>query len=87
MTRTNENIFRTTSFYVAVFLFVKGVELINIIPTDSKRSEFIFKDTPERENLVQTFNFGREDAREVLVDVRKLVTAIKVLKDKLYQGF
>lgn len=82
----DDRYFRTSSFYVAAFLFAKGLELVSIDNTsDKKRSEFVFLDTPERELLLQSFNFGKENSMEVMVDVRKFVTAIKMLKDKLYQ--
>jgi len=83
----DERYFRLTSFYSACFLFAKGLELVNIEedPSNPKRSQFVFKDTPEREILIHNFNFAKEDSPEVLVDARKLVMAIKTLKDKLYQ--
>jgi hypothetical protein len=81
----SDKYFRLTNFYLAAFLFSKGMELVNIDRTDPKRSEFVYLDTPEREQLVQNFNFASEDSPESLVDVRKFVMAIKMLKDKLYQ--
>jgi hypothetical protein len=79
--------FRLTSFYTACFLSAKGLELVNIEqdPTNPKRSQFVFRDTPERELLIQNYNFAKEDSQEVLIDFRKAVLAIKTLKDKLYQ--
>ncbi len=81
----SDKYFRLTNFYLAAFLFSKGIELVNIDRTDPKRSEFVFLDTPEREGLVQNFNFASEDSPESLVDARKFIMAIKMLKDKLYQ--
>lgn len=80
--------FLTSNFYTACFLYAKGLELVNIEenPTNPKRSQFVFKDVPERENLIQDFNFAKEDSFEVAVDARKFIMAIKMLKDKLYQG-
>lgn len=78
--------FRLASFYAAAFLFAKGIELVNIDRTDQKRSEFVFIDTPEREALLHSFNFAKEDTNQVMVDARKFVMAIKMLKDKLYQN-
>lgn len=78
--------FRTSSFYIAAFLFAKGTELVNIDKiTDSKRAYFVFLESPDRELWLENFNFGKEDAPEAMVDARKFVTAIKMLKDKLYQ--
>lgn len=79
--------FRTASFYLAVFLLVKGLELVNIDKiSNSKRAYFVFLDCPEREFLVRSFNFGKENLPEVMVDARKFTMAIKLLKDKLYQN-
>lgn len=80
--------FRLTSFYTACFLFAKGLELVNIEddPTNPRRSQFVFKDTSERESLMHVFSFAKENASEVLIDPRRFITAIKQLKDKLYQG-
>jgi len=79
--------FRTTSFYTACFLFVRGLELVNIEtdPQSPNRSQFVFRDTPDRELLTHNYNYAKEDAPEVMVDPRKFVMAIKTLKDKLYQ--
>ncbi len=80
--------FRLASFYTACFLFAKGLELVNIEedPSNPKRSQFVYLDTPEREILIHNFNFAKEDSPEVMIDPRKFVIAIKTLKDKLYQG-
>ncbi len=83
--KSDDRYFKTSNFYVAAFLFTKGLELVNIDRTDSRRSEFVFLDTPERERLLQNFNYSSEDSPESMVDVRKFVMAIKQLKDKLYQ--
>jgi len=83
--KNNDRYFRLTSFYLAAFLFAKGMELVNIDKTNSRRSQFVFLDTPEREMFMQNFNYAVEDFSEVMVDARKLVMAIKTLKEKLYQ--
>lgn len=78
--------FRTSSFYTASFLFANGLELVNIDSTSNpKKKEFVFKNTPEREMLLQSYNFAPEDAPEAKIDARKMVMAIKMLKDKLHQ--
>ncbi len=84
----DDRYFRLASFYTACFLFAKGLELVNIEddPSNPKRSQFVFKDTPEREILIHNFNFAKEDSPEITIDPRKFVMAIKLLKDKLYQG-
>ena len=88
-TYQNDRYWKTSSFYVACFLFAKDQTLVNIDKvTDVKRSQFVFLDSPEREQLLQNFNFAKENSPEVMVDARKFVTAIKQLKQGLYQeGF
>jgi len=79
--------FRTNNFYLAAFLFAKGLELVNIDRTDTKKCAFVFVETPERDFLLGAFNFGKENQSDVMVDARKLIFAVKTLKDKLYQQF
>lgn len=82
----NDNYFRITNFYQAAFLFAKGMELVNVDRiSNQKRATFVFLDSPDREDLMESFNFGKEDSPVVLVDARKLIVAIRALKEKLYQ--
>lgn len=82
----DDRYFRTSSFYTAVFLFTKDQTLVNVDKTiDPKRAQFVFLDSPELQLLLHDFNYAKEDSTDVLVDARKLITAIKMLKDKLYQ--
>ena len=82
----NDNYFRITNFYQAAFLFAKGMELVNVDRiSNQKRATFVFLDSPDREDLMESFNFGKEDGSLVLVDARKLIAAIRALKEKLYQ--
>ena len=85
--QNDQRYFRLTSFYTAAFLFCKGMELVNIDRSNPKRSQFVFRDTPEREALLQDFNFAKENSLKAMVDARKFVMAIKMLKDKLYQNY
>jgi hypothetical protein len=82
----DDKYFRTSSFYTAAFLFARHMELVNVDRvTDPKRALFVFVDTPEREGFLQSFNFGREEDEGILVDARKLISAIRCLKEKLYE--
>lgn len=84
----SDKYFRTSNFYLAAFLFGKDVELVNIDRiSNSSRSQFVFVDTPQREELVEVFNFAKEDDPKVLIDARKFIMSIKMLKDKLYSQF
>ncbi len=38
------------------------------------------------DELIDKFNFAERQDEEILVDVREFVMAVKMLKDKLYQG-
>ena len=82
----DDRYFRIGSLYAACFLYCKNQALVNISRTsNSKRAEFVFVNSPEIEILLHEFNYAKEDASAVSIDVRKFVTAIKQLKDKLYQ--
>jgi len=86
ITKRDDRYFRISSFYAAAFLFAKGLELVNVDKiTDPKRAQFVFRDTPERELFLESYNFSKEDSPEAMIDARKFVMAIKMLKDKLYQ--
>ncbi len=85
--KTDDRYFRSTNFYLCAFLFSKELELVNVDKlTDPKRAIFVFRDTPDREYLVHQYSFAKEDSPNVLVDVRKVVLAIKTLKENLYQN-
>jgi hypothetical protein len=85
MHKNSDKYFRSANFYLSSYLFSKGLTLVNIDHTEPKRAEFVFVDTPEREQLIYQFNFSPHDSPDTLVDARSLITAIKTLKDKLYQ--
>ncbi|MCX6734507.1 MAG: DUF5659 domain-containing protein [Candidatus Peregrinibacteria bacterium] len=83
----NDRYFRTSSFYPAAFLLAKGAELVNIDKiTDSRRASFVFCDPAQCEDWLHVFNFGKDDEGDAVVDARKMVVAIKTLKEKLYQN-
>lgn len=78
--------FRTTNFYQAAFLLTKGMTLMKIEKSaQSSRANFVFQDIPNREMLLETFNYRMEDDPDTLVDARKLIGSIRQLKEKLYQ--
>lgn len=82
----DDRYFRLQSFYQAAFLFAKGMELVNVDKvSNSQRATFVFVDSPEREGLMQSFNYGKEDDPTTLVDGRKLIASIRCLKEKLYE--
>lgn len=83
---SNERYFRTSSFYAAAFLYAKDQILVNIDKvSDVKRAQFVFLNSSELQLILQSFNYAKEDSPDVMVDARKYMTAIKMLKDKLYQ--
>lgn len=82
----DDKYFRTSSFYTACFLYSKGFELTNVDKlTDPRRAHFVFINLPELELVLHSFNFAKEDSSEVMTDCRKFITAIKHLKNALYQ--
>lgn len=84
-TKHKKHKYSTSSFYPACFLLAKGMCLIEIDRTNPHRCEFVFEDRPEREKLLQGFSFAPDNDPGVMVDTRRLIAAIKTLKEKLYQ--
>lgn len=78
--------FTTSNFYLSAFLLVKGFELLSVNDTGSRRSDFVFADLPEIRTMAGHFFYARENSQEIMVDVRLLSTAIRNLKEKLYQN-
>jgi hypothetical protein len=84
--RNKDKQWKCGSFYTVAFLILKGFDLVGVEPSPNpKRSVFILKDSPERKELLQSFNFDPENSPSCLVDFRRAVTAIRDLKQKLYQ--
>lgn len=81
----NTTYFRSSHFYLTAFLIAKGMTLTEVDKTDSRRAQFVFVDAPEREALVNSFNFSEKENPNASVDAREFIAAIKTLKDKLYQ--
>jgi Domain of unknown function (DUF5659) len=72
--------YRTTNLYLAAYLYAHNLPLVNIDKTDPKKCTFVFKDSPEREELASRFMFGKEAP----VDARLYSDAICELKIKLH---
>ena len=77
----DDRYFRTPNLYLAAYLFSKDLWLVNIDRTDRKNCLFVFKNTPEREELVLNYRYGKEAP----VDARKYAYAVRKLKAKLYE--
>lgn len=84
-TNKNRATWRTDSLYLSAFLLTKGLTLATIEKLSTKKSLFVFVDSPDRESLLNQFNFSPKDSKECLIDAREFVSAIKSLKEKLYQ--
>jgi len=82
----NQN-YLSVNFYASVFLILKGGQIIGIKKSEnnSKQFVFIFRDFPQRKELLQQFNFSPENSPDLMVDFRKAVAVIKSLKEKLWQ--
>ena len=85
-TYKNDKYFRSSSLYISAFLFAKDLILVNVDKTSPSKCVFVFIDTPDREYLLNQFNFAPDNSPDCLVDVRKFILAVKTLKEKLYQG-
>ena len=75
------------NLYISAFLYSRGLRLIDIYRTDPRRAQFVFQDNGEftGEKLIHFYNYSLKNEPEMMVDAREFVTAIKALKDRLYQ--
>ena len=83
--KDNDKYFCTSNFYLAVFLYTKELQLIDIDRSNPQRSQFVFVDSQARQQLVRGYSFSEKNTLEVMVDAREFSMAIKTLKNKLYQ--
>lgn len=82
MSTEKRETYSTTSFYLGAFLIAKGMQLIGLNQTgDFTRRDFVFVDFPEREKLVNEYNFNHQAE----VNVRDFVSAIRQLKSLLHE--
>jgi hypothetical protein len=70
----NGKTLKTTSFYLAAYLFAKGAELTNVEVTDGQVS-FSFIDSPAR----ALWEYEFEKGPEAMVDARLYLIALKTL--------
>jgi len=75
--------FTTTDLALAAFLSIKDFEIINI-EKGIQRKIFVFNGSSELNDLVKSFNFGKKDLPEVIVDAREILRAYRDLKVKLH---
>ncbi len=82
---SDDRYYSTSNFYLACYLLARGAELVSINKDNPRRSEFVFVQNSELVEWIDLFNFGPKDSPEISLDPRTFVTAIKSLKDILYQ--
>jgi hypothetical protein len=76
--------FRSASFPLAVFLYVKHQQIVAIDPTeDPGRKEFAFPKTDRLEELVDLYKFGSREDPDLLVPVHIYEQARRELLDRL----
>ena len=88
MDMKNQNkpqVYLTSNFYLAGFLIAKGIHLIGIRRTDTRRVNFVFEDGSDRERLLHSYDFAADNDPSVMIDPRRFIQAIRTLKEKLYQ--
>lgn len=74
--------YRTSNLYLAAYLYAHNLSLVNIDKTDPKMCTFVFRDSPEREDLASSFMLGKEAP----VDARLYSDAFRELKIKLHDS-
>lgn len=78
---TNQNTYSSTDFYLTACILASGYPLIQVVPTQTNKLEFVLAISPEEaDKLIQ-----KHWARDLTVPSRNLVDAIKELKTRMYQ--
>jgi len=77
----NQN-FKTTDFYSAVFLLAKGYKLIKIDKTNPRRFCFVFQGQKNRAKLLEDFFNAKAK-----VEPRKFISSIKKLETLMITAF
>jgi len=81
----NKKLLSIANFYTATFLYAKGIFLLNIDKKNPRRCKFVFQNSLKARMLLDAFNFAKNDDPKTTIDARKIIVAIKSLKEKLYQ--
>ncbi len=77
------DVYSTNSLYLAAFLKCRGVVLISIERArGNSKALFVFRDSPERQELCDSFLFGRSDE----VHAKEYMQTLRNLKSVLYDG-
>jgi len=75
---TNNETYSTIDFWLAAYLRVKGLKLINV-KKENNRSVFIFKDIESREDYIKDFY------NNALVEVGSIKTAVQDIKSLIHK--
>lgn len=73
-----------TNLYVASFLLAKGIPVIDLEWLNETQASFIFQESAETLSLLKSFSFAPKNDQILLLDARDLLSAIRLLKEKLY---
>jgi len=82
MKNSNDKNLMFSDFYLSAFCLAKGIRLINIDRTNPRRALFIFDNKKDNQSLIEDFMFGRSK-----IEPKKFISAIKELKQLLYQDY
>lgn len=77
--------FKTTDFYLSVFLIIQDQTLQDITSKpNSDKKFFVFEKSSRLKELVESFYFADDKNEALMVSIREVIPAIRQLKDKLY---
>lgn len=75
--------YKTKTLDIASFLVAKSLPLLTI-EREGKQCIFVFPDSDELRRLIESFLYAAEGDIDTQVDARRMLTAIKDLKFKIY---
>lgn len=80
--RPDDRYYHTTNLHLAVVLLARGFPLVNVDPSDSGRSSFVFRTSYNLEDLAERFL----QRKTVLVDAHKLFLSWQLLRSRIERG-
>jgi len=76
--------YKTSAFYLTVFLIAKSIPLCDIERSDHEKLVFVFLNSKKLQDLIRSYNFHEDKDPALKVNFRKTEKAIKTLKSLIH---
>ena len=69
MKKDIERYFYITNFPLAIYLYAKNQQVVNVYPLGNGQKEFVFLRSPRLEELEDKYKFGNKDDEDLFIQV------------------